>query len=110
MLDGYSGSPCNVISKGRKMEHVLMTDAAGWRQNTVVDYTNLTRKIRRRHVELGRKHGATTNAVFFQNVPRTYERNGRRPEPLEEWILDGKRKELEPPREDEGFGYVQIMR
>ncbi len=110
MLDRYSGSPGDTLSKGRKIEHALMTEALDGDKNIVVDDTNLTCEIRRRHVELGREYGATMNVVFFQNIPRAYERNRRRPEPLEDYVLDGKRKEFEPPHKDEGFGYIQIMK
>ena len=109
-LEMYSGSHSGAFSKGRKIEHVLMTEALEGGKNIVVDDTNLTRAIRRRHVELGRKHGATINVVFFQDIPRAYEQNrSRADDALEDWILDVKHKELEPPCQDEGFGYVRIM-
>ena len=110
MLDLYSRSPSDAPSKGRKIEHVLMTEALDDGQNVVVDDTNLTREIRRRHVKLGRKYDAAINVVFFQNVSRAYEQNRHRPEPLDDWILDDQRKKLEPPCEDEGFGYIQSIK
>lgn len=88
-----------------------MTEALDEGKNIVVDDTNLTHAIRRRHVILGQKYGTTINVVFFQNISRAYEQNRRRSNgSLEDRILDSKRKELEPPHQDEGFGYIQIMK
>ena len=56
ILDRYSRSPGDTLSKRRKIEHVLMTDALEKGQNVIVDDTNLTRKIRRRHVDLDHPH------------------------------------------------------
>ena len=112
ILDTYSEFPSGALSRGRKIEHVLITEALDEGKNIVVDDTNLTHEIRRRHVELGRKYGATINVVFFQNISRAYEQNRCRPDALEDYILDGKHKELESPHQDEGFEspHIQIMK
>ena len=120
LLERYGGvsgggepgrGPCRQqrLSKARRMEHVMIGDALGAGRNVVVDDTNVTAEIRRRHVCHARRYGATVNAVFFVNVLRAYGRNERRAGALKRTVLDGFLRELEPPDEGEGFAFIQRM-
>jgi len=112
LLDRFS-CPVGLVglSMTRRIEHVMMTDAITGAKNIVVDDTNLTRKIRRRHIELARMHGYKARAVFFQNVLRAYGQNRSRhgKDRLEDKVLNMQHSQLEPPHEDEGLDFIQIM-
>ena len=105
------GGPDGGLSKTRRVEHVMVADALGAGQNVVVDDTNLTRKVRARHIALACKYGATTNAVFFQNIQRSYMQNRTRTgrERLDDGILGMHYAELEHPHMDEGLAFIQTM-
>ena len=110
ILGRHPKFPDDALDKARKIEHVLVTEALNEGRNIVIDDTNLTRKIRSRHVILGQKYGATINAVFFQNISKAYERNKSRAVSLPDGALARHHRELEPPHEDEGFEFIQIMK
>ena len=102
--------PNQKLSMGRSIEHVMINDALKDGKNVVIDDTNVTREIRRRHIRLASQYGATINAIFFQNIQKAYEQNRTRREgALDRKILDKFHKELEMPHESEGFEFIQII-
>ena len=101
--------PSQKLSKGRRIEHVMLNDALKKDRNIVIDDTNVTMDIRKLHISLARRYGATINTVFFQNIQKAYEQNQNRKDVLDKKILDKFHKDLEPPHESEGFGFIQVM-
>ncbi len=108
ILDRYV--PCGTReSEERMMENVLICDALSRDRNVLVDDTNLTGPIRKRHIETGRRYGAAISCIFFQNMALAYARNEKRHRRLDRKVLDTHHAKLEPPNRDEGFDFVQIM-
>ena len=97
------------LSDVRKIEHVIMSDALRDGKNIVVDDTNVTKEIRKRHVNLAYKYNAKVNVVFFQNIQRAYEQNNNRKGQLDKKVLDRFHNQLEYPHEEEGFEFIQII-
>ena len=97
------------LSIGRKIEHILMDKALRDGKNIVIDDTNVTREIRKRHVNLAHKYNAKVNVVFFQNIQRAYEQNNNRRKLLEKKVLDAFHNKLEYPHEEEGFEFIQTI-
>lgn len=71
MLRKYRTDLPRKLSKERKIEHVMITDALKRDRNIVVDDTNLTIAIRRHHICTASQHHAIISAVFFQNIQST---------------------------------------
>ena len=105
-IDGLSDQP---ISEGRKIEYVLINNALRNGKNIVIDDTNITRQIRRRHIILAQKYHCTVNAIFFLNIQKAYEQNKNRKKPLDKEILDRFHKDLELSHKSEGFEFIQVM-
>ena len=97
------------LSKTRRMEYVLMCDALQAGKNIVIDNTNVTRDLRRPYIELAHRYGASTKAIFFQNIQRAYTQNQNRDRIVPKKVLDRFHMQLEPPHQDEGFEFVQTM-
>ena len=113
LLSRYDASktspPNQKLSKGRKIEHVMISDALKNGKNVVVDNTNVTRDLRKQYINLAHRHGATVNAVFFQNIQRAYQQNSNRDKALDAKVLNKFHRYLEPPHQDERFEFIQIM-
>ena len=93
----------------RRVEYVLIDEALGRGESVAVDDTNLTRDVRRRHVNLAKMRGATVNVIYFTNNEQAFRQNDRRKAGLPVGALRKRRDELEPPETDEGFELVQIV-
>ena len=93
----------------RRVEYVLIDEALGRGESVAVDDTNLTRDVRRRHVNLAKMRGATVNVIYFTNNEQAFRQNDRREAGLPVGALRKRRDELEPPETDEGFELVQIV-
>ena len=97
------------LSNNRKAEYILVRDALQEGKNIVIDDTNITRKIRKTHIDLAHKYGATMNVIFFQNHSKAQEQNASRLEPIPKDIVDGFLRDLEPPHKDEGIDSIRIV-
>ena len=93
----------------RRVEYVLIDEALGRGESVTVDDTNLTKDVRRRHVNLAKMRGATVNVIYFTNNEQAFRQNDRREAGLPVGALRKRRDELEPPETDEGFELVQIV-
>ena len=116
LLERYEDeeNPPGNLSNSRKVEYIMIRDALGRRENVVIDNTNVTADIRWHYIHLARMCGASVRAVYFGNIGQAYRRNaGRAAKPgevrLEDWILDGFRKDMTAPHEDEGFDSIRII-
>lgn len=73
-------------------------------KNVVVDDTNLTRKIRKQHIDLAKKYHAFVIGVFLNtSLELIQKRRLRRHEPFPLTVIYKQLKQLETPTEDEGF-------
>ena len=97
------------ISKNRQAEYVIMREALNIGKDVIVDDTNVTRRIRLRHICLARRYGAEVSAIFFTNIQRAYSQNQSRKKPIAERKLDQFHREMEIPQMDEGFESIRII-
>ena len=102
-------SCCTGLDRWRRVECVLLRDALKARKNVVIDDTNLTSEIRARHVATAHEYGAVARAVYFTNTRQAFEYNARRVDRLGDSVLHDQSHKMEPPRNDEGFEFIQNM-
>ena len=81
------------------------------REATYIDATNLTPEERRPYLEIGKAYGCDVEAVFF-DVPLEIcrERNARRHRVVPEEALAKMAAKLVPPRPEEGFASIAVVR
>ena len=78
--------------------------------NKAIDDTNLTRKIRKRHIAAAKRHGVRVNAIFFDvDIQKAHRQNLERKKSVPHYVLDKQRKDLERPTEDEGIDFVEVL-
>jgi len=76
-----------------------------------VDATNLSPKERRHWIHMGRGFGYETHAVFFDvPVEVCMERNQKRERVVPEEIMQRMAAKLRPPKFDEGFAKITVVR
>ena len=94
----------------RKLEDEMVERELQKGNNIVIDDTNLTRKIRKRHIAAAKRHGARVNAIFFDiDLQKAHRQNSERKKSVPHYVLDKHRKQLERPTEDEGIDFVQVL-
>lgn len=99
------------LDRDRRVEHVMVSDALRHNKNVVIDDTNLTRKVRQRHIRLAGRYAATVNVVFFSNIQKALKQNSLRQEgKLVDAVLLSQATQLEPPIKDEGINYIQVIK
>ncbi len=99
------------LDGGRRIEHVMVCDALHHNKNIVVDDTNLTRKVRQRHIRLAARYEATVNVIFFSNTQKALQQNSlRKQDKLVDAVLLSQSTQLEPPKIDEGINYIQVIK
>ena len=81
------------------------------REATYIDATNLTPEERRPYLEIGKAYGCDVEAVFF-DVPLEIcrERNAKRHRVVPEEALAKMAAKLAPPRPEEGFTNIAVVR
>ena len=110
ILTRHAGASCCAdLSPDRQIECALVHDALTSRKNIVVDDTNLTRAIRKRHIAAAQEHGAMVRAVHFINILQAFKYNAGRQYGLDGSVLGKCRNEMEPPSKDEGLDFIQTM-
>lgn len=78
-------------------------------KSVVVDDTNLTRKIRKAHIDLAKKYNAKIIGVFMNtSIGLIKQRRVRRRDQLEMVVINRQLKDLETPTDDEGFDKLII--
>lgn len=78
--------------------------------NIVIDDTNLTKTIRVSQIMRAKECKARVTGVFFDfPMLRIQLQNQKRDRPVPEHILFKMKNQLERPKEDEGFDYIQIL-
>lgn len=73
-------------------------------KSVVVDDTNLTRKIRKSHIDLAKKYCAQVTGIFMNtSVGLIEQRRWRRNEQFPMAVINKQIRDLETPTKDEGF-------
>ena len=97
------------LDRDRRIECVQIYDALKKGDNIVIDDTNITRRVRDRHVMLAKTQGAVVNAIYFSNTERAFRQNEGRKARIDDGGLYASLAHMEPPEYDEGFAFIQIM-
>jgi predicted kinase len=80
-------------------------------KNIVVDDTNLTRKIRKMHIDMAKKYRAKTIGIFMNTSSNLLQqRQMRRHNPFPMVAINKQLKELETPLKEEGFDTLIIKK
>ena len=97
------------LDRDGRIECVQIYDALKKGDNIVIDDTNVTRRVRDRHVMLAKTQGAVVNAIYFSNTERAFRQNEGRKARIDDGGLYASLAHMEPPEYDEGFAFIQIM-
>ena len=100
---------CKELSNERKRECVLLHKYLSEGRNIVIDDTNLTKDIRKRHISTAQSYGGVVRAVHFINVSQAINYNRKRMKSLSDSVLSDQRAKMVAPVESEGFEYIQRM-
>lgn len=94
----------------RKFEMNLIEECLKLRKNIVVDDTNLTRKIRKPHIELARRYNSRVIGIYM-NTPRDVlaDRRWIRPDNVDMIVINKMLKTLEIPDMNEGFDELSVI-
>lgn len=97
-------------SFNRKLEMNLIEGYLKRGKNIVVDDTNLTRKIRKPHIELARKYNSCVIGIYM-NTPRDVLAHRRwvRSDNVEMIVINKMLKNLEIPDKNEGFDELHVI-
>ena len=110
MLERHSDMPCcKDLPNERKRECVLLHKYLFDGRNIVIDDTNLTKDIRKRHISTAQSYGGVVRAVHFTNVSQAVNFNRKRMKSLGAYVLSDQREKMVAPVESEGFEYIQRM-
>ena len=94
----------------RKKELEYAEDCLKEQKSIVIDDTNLTKKIRKLHIDLAIKCDAKTIGVFMNtSVGLIRQRRWRRPDQMKMVVINKMLKELQVPHKDEGFDELKII-
>ena len=100
----------DIKNHDRKLEDKMISDQLEKKNNIVIDDTNLTRDIRKRHIAIARRYCAQVNTICFCiDMQRAYEQNSKREKNIPYYVLDYQKKQLEVPVKEEGFGFIQFL-
>lgn len=96
-------------NQNRPLEDKLIEQAMQQEKSIIVDDTNLTIEIRKRHISAAQRYGYTVNAIFFKNIKQAYEQNCNRKKCVPQRALDIMVMQLEEPTKDEGISCIRLM-
>ena len=97
--------------KNRKKELKYIEDCLKEGKNVVVDDTNLTRNIRKLHIDLAKKYDAQIIGIFMNtSVGLIEQRRTRRNEQFPMAVINKQLKDLETPNKDEGFDKLLVYK
>ena len=79
-------------------------------KNIVVDDTNLTKKIRKLHVDLAKKYDAKLIGIFMNtSIGLIKQRRWKRPDKMGMVVINKMLKEFEAPQKDEEFDDLKTV-
>lgn len=97
------------FNNNRKKELEFIEDCLKEGKSVVVDDTNLTRGIRKAHIDLAKKYGAKIIGVFMNtSVGLLQQRRMRRRDQLDMVVINRQLRDLETPNSDEGFDKIIV--
>lgn len=99
------------FDNNRKKELEYIEECLKNGKSVVVDDTNLTRKIRKMHIDLAKKYNAKIIGIFMNtSIGLIKQRRVRRHYQLDMVVINSQLKDLETPTEDEGFDELIIQK
>jgi len=79
-------------------------------KSIVVDDTNLTKKIRKMHIDLAKKYNAKIIGIFMNtSIGLIKQRRWKRPDKMGMVVINKMLKEFEAPQKDEGFDDLKTV-
>ena len=94
----------------RKAEIGIIEELLKEGKNVVVDDTNITKKIRKIHIDLAKKYNAKIIGIFMDTpVGLIRQRRWRRPDQMHMAVINKMKKELEIPEKEEGFNELKMI-
>lgn len=100
----------DIKNHDRKLEDRKIISELETGNNIVIDDTNLTKAIRKRHITIATRYHASINAVYFCiDTQKAYAQNCKRERKLPYYVLDKQKKQIEMPHIDEGFKFIQVL-
>lgn len=108
----YTHISLDEIDHDRKVEDKMVECELQKGNNIVIDDTNVTRKIRQRHIVSAKKYNATVNVVFFDvRFQKAHQQNSMRKG--KKRVPDGALTKfailLEEPTLDEGINCIKVI-
>ena len=101
----------DIKNHDRKIEDKIIIKQLKKENNIVIDDTNLTRDIRKRHIVIARRYHTQINVIYFSiDIQRAYEQNCKREKKIPHYVLDRQKKQLEMPVKEEGFEVIQFLK
>jgi len=98
------------FSNVRKKELEYAEGCLKEQKSIVIDDTNLTKNIRKLHIDLAIKYNAKTIGVFMNtSVGLIKHRRWKREDQMEMVVINKMLKELQVPQKDEGFDELIIV-
>ena len=99
------------FGNNRKKEIEYIEGCLKQGKNVVVDDTNLTRSIRKIHVDLAKKYDAQVIGIFMNTSAGIIEqRRTRRNKQFPIAVINKQLKDLETPNKDEGFDKLLVYK
>ena len=99
------------FGNNRKKEIEYIEGCLKQGKNVVVDDTNLTRSIRKIHVDLAKKYDAQVIGIFMNTSAGIIEqRRTRRNKQFPMAVINKQLKDLETPNKDEGFDKLLVYK
>ncbi len=92
------------FNNNRKRESEYIEECLKKGKSVVIDDTNLTRQIRKSHIDLARKYNANVIGIFMNTSRGLIEhRRLRRRNPFPLTVINKQLRDLETPTKEEGF-------
>ena len=99
------------FDNNRKKEQEYIEKCLIQGKNVVIDDTNLTVAIRKQHIDIAKKHGATVRGIFMNTSRGLLEKRQRsRRDPFPLAVIYKQIKLLETPTEEEGFDKLVVKK
>lgn len=99
------------FDNNRKKEIEHIKDCLRKGKSVIIDDTNLTREIRKQHIDLAKKYHAKVIGIFMNtSIGLLQQRRMRRNEQFPLVAINKQLKELETPTKDEGFDVLVVKK
>ena len=100
----------DIKNHNRKLEDKMIIEQLEKGNNIILDDTNLTLDIRKRHILTARRYCAKVNTICFCiDIQKAYEQNCKREKNIPYYVLVRQQKQFQIPVKDEGFETIQFL-